>query len=160
LPRLRTYDVDVDFDADINLIVSSPRHRSRRRERTEAAPRFRPTQRRNEREPFKCGRCRAFIDPPATGSRYRNHCPLCLTSRHVDATRPGDRACPCRGLMPAVGTYFRPDGEQMIVHCCNGCEAERSNRTAADDNPVALRRLALVAPPRARDLAAEDEAIA
>jgi hypothetical protein len=159
LPRLPFF-YGIDFDNDLDLIAPSRQPRPRRRERAEAAPRFRPTQRRNESEPFKCGRCRAFIDPPASGSRYRNHCPLCLTSRHVDAKRPGDRACPCRGLMPAVGTYFRPDGEQMLVHRCNGCGAERTNRIAADDNPVVLRRLAPVAPPRFRELAAEDEAIA
>lgn len=158
MPRLRQYDLD-DMDT-LDLLIVAAEPRTRRREHPEAGDHFRPAQRRNEREPFKCGRCRAFIAPAGSGSRYRNHCPLCLTSRHVDAKRPGDRAAPCRGLMPAVGTYFRPDGEQMIVHCCTGCGAERSNRIAADDNPIALRRLAPVAPPRSRDLATEDEAIA
>ena len=102
-----------------------------------------------------------FDVPTVSGGKHRNHCPLCLTSRHVDAARPGDRACPCRALMPAVGTYFRPGGEQMLVHLCNGCGAERTNRIAADDNPVALRRLALVAPPKAvARVATDDEAIA
>ncbi len=62
--------------------------------------------------------------------------------------------------MPAVGTYFRPGGEQMLVHLCNGCGAERTNRIAADDNPVALRRLVLVAPPKPATAVADDEAIA
>ncbi len=74
---------------------------------------------------------------------------------------PGGRACPCRALMPAAGTYFRPDGEQMLVHRCNGCDMERTNRIAADDNPAALRRLVLVEPPRhTEQAAADDEAIA
>lgn len=156
MPRLTSYDLDYDDERD--LIANPPRQR--RRAAPGATPRFRPRQRRNEREPFKCGRCRGFIAPPDLGSRYRNHCPLCLTSRHVDARRPGDRACPCRALMPAVGTYFRPDGEQMIVHRCNGCEAERTNRIAADDNPAVLRRLVLVPPPGALARPADDEAIA
>ena len=158
MPRLRQNDFD-DMDT-LDLLTVAAQSRTRRRERPEAGDHFRPVQRRNEREPFKCGRCRAFIAPAVSGSRYRNHCPLCLTSRHVDAKRPGDRASPCRRLMPAVGTYFRPDGEQMLVHRCNGCGAERSNRIAADDNPVVLRRLALVVAPRRSEQITEDEAIA
>lgn len=161
MPRIHQFDIDIDGYADFDDHVPAPRRRRSRPARDQAEPRFRPRQRRNERDPFKCGRCRAFIAPAATGSAYRNHCPLCLTSRHVDAARPGDRACPCRALMPAVGTYFREGGEQMLVHRCNGCGAERTNRIAADDNPVALRRLALVAPPKAANrVVQDDEAIA
>ncbi len=120
---------------------------------------FRPRTRRNERDPFKCGRCRTFVGPTVSGGRHRNHCPLCLTSRHVDLRRPGDRSSPCRALMPAVGVAFRPDGEQMVVHRCNGCGIERQNRVAADDNPMTLLRLPPVTPAR-RSAPAEEEAIA
>lgn len=117
---------------------------------------FRPRTRQNERNPFKCGRCRAFVGPTISGGRHRNHCPLCLASRHVDLRRPGDRASPCRALMPAIGVAYRPDGEQMVVHRCNGCGLERQNRVAADDNPLALLRLPPVAAPRGR-VDAEEE---
>jgi hypothetical protein len=43
--------------------------------------------------------------------------------------------------MPAIGMSYRPDGEQMLVHRCNGCGVERRNRVAADDNPIAVMRL-------------------
>jgi hypothetical protein len=33
-----------------------------------------------------------------------------------------------------------------VLHRCGGCGAERHNRIAADDNPVALLRLPPVAP--------------
>jgi hypothetical protein len=128
------------------------------RQKREDAP-FRPRMRRNERDPFKCGHCRAFVGTTVSGGRHRNHCPLCLTSRHVDLRRPGDRSCPCRAMMPAIGVAFRPDGEQMVVHRCNGCGAERQNRVAADDNPIALMRLSPVPLPRSA-AAAEEEAIA
>jgi hypothetical protein len=124
---------------------------------TTEAP-FRPRMRRDERNPFRCGRCRAFVGPTVSGGRHRNHCPFCLTSRHVDARRPGDRLSPCRALMAPIGTLFRPDGEQMIVHRCNGCGVERRCRAAADDNPEALLRLPPLAPAVA-ELAA-DAAIA
>jgi len=61
--------------------------------------------------------------------------------------------------MPAVGVAFRPDGEQMVVHRCNGCGTQRQNRVAADDNPVALLRLPPVTPAR-RAASTEEEAIA
>jgi hypothetical protein len=93
------------------------------------------------------------------GGRHRNHCPLCLTSRHVDRRRPGDRASPCRALMPAIGVTYRCDGEQMVVHRCNGCGIERQNRVAADDNPIALLRLPPVTTARRR-ASREEEAIA
>jgi len=54
---------------------------------------------------------------------------------------------------------FRPDGEQLVVHRCNGCGIERQNRVAADDNPMALLRLAPVTPVR-RSASPEEEAIA
>ena len=46
--------------------------------------------------------------------------------------------------MAPVGTFYRPDGEQMILHRCGGCGAERHNRIAADDCSVVLLRLALL----------------
>ena len=48
-------------------------------------------------------------------------------------------------MMPAVGVAYRPNGEQMVVHRCNGCGIERRNRVAADDHPLALLRLPPVA---------------
>ncbi|CAA9527181.1 MAG: hypothetical protein AVDCRST_MAG73-502 [uncultured Thermomicrobiales bacterium] len=126
-----------------------------------AAPR--PKRRRPDgQESFKCHRCRAFIGPTVSGGRHRNHCPLCLSSRHVDANTPGDRASSCRALMAPVGTFHRPKGEQVVLHRCLGCGLERHNRVAADDNPLALLRLPPVPPrvgrPAAPPLAVEEEA--
>lgn len=114
-----------------------------------------------EQESFKCRDCRAFVGPTISGGRHRNHCPLCLYSRHVDAKRPGDRASTCGALMAPIGTFHRPKGEQVVLHRCLGCGQERHNRIAADDNPVRLLHLPLV-PPRTskRRKSAEEEAIA
>jgi hypothetical protein len=101
----------------------------------------------NGEESFKCGHCRAFIGPTVSGGRHRNHCPLCLYSRHVDRGRPGDRACECRSLMEPSGLCTRRNGEQMIVHRCLGCGVDRVCRVAADDNPLTIMRLPLVAYP-------------
>ena len=105
--------------------------------------RFSPPVRVTRREEFKCGHCRTFVGPPVSGGRHRNHCPLCLYSRHVDRQHPGDRLSECRSLMAPVGTYFRRSGEQVIVHRCLGCDVERHCRVAADDLHVACMRLEL-----------------
>jgi hypothetical protein len=39
---------------------------------------------------FTCENCGASVAPLSNGS-YRNHCPACLLSKHVDIL-PGDRA--------------------------------------------------------------------
>jgi len=89
---------------------------------------------REGRESFKCVHCRAFIGPTVSGGKHRNHCPLCLHSRHVDGNRPGDRASDCGAKMAPVARFTRPNGEPMVVHRCLGCGFERNNRLAADDN--------------------------
>ncbi len=61
--------------------------------------------------------------------------------------------------MPAIGVAYRPDGEQMVVHRCNGCGIERQNRVAADDDSVALLRLPPVISAR-RTASGKEEAIA
>lgn len=91
---------------------------------------------------FTCIRCRATIDPTRFGTRHRNHCPLCLWSRHLDE-EPGDRRCACRSPMEPVGIEVRQDDEWAIIHRCTGCSTLRTNRIAGDDSELALLGLAL-----------------
>jgi hypothetical protein len=91
------------------------------------------------------------------GGRHRNHCPYCLYSLHVDGRVPGDRASNCRARMAPVGVFARPKGEQVLVHRCLGCGFERHCRVAADDDVVAVMRLAIVEPRIARRAAAARE---
>jgi hypothetical protein len=147
LPRIQYEDVqDVDnVDDHDNTRSLRIRQRPRKRHDAEAPRPDRPAA--DGRDAFKCGHCKAFIGPTVSGGRHRNHCPLCLYSRHVDNRRPGDRASSCRSLMAPIGTFHRPKGEQVLLHRCLGCGVERYNRVAADDNPLACLRLPLV-PPR------------
>lgn len=141
MPRLSPIELAyLENDEEFRAPVDSPPSPCKPRERGMAAP-FRPNMRRNESQPFRCGKCRVFVGQTVSGGKHRNHCPFCLASRHVDMRRPGDRESPCRALMPAIGVAFRADGEQMLVHRCNGCGIERQNRIAADDDPVAVMRL-------------------
>jgi hypothetical protein len=68
---------------------------------------------------------------PLTNGGYRNHCPACLWSRHVD-DRPGDRASPCRAMMRPDRIDHRSGKGLVIVHRCHGCGFTRSNRIAED----------------------------
>jgi hypothetical protein len=99
---------------------------------------------------FKCGHCKRFIGPLPSGGHYRNHCPFCLYSRHVDDRRSGDRASACGALMAPVGAFQRPNGEHVVVHRCLGCGFERFNRIAADDDFDLVLSLPMVPPRSAR----------
>ncbi len=80
---------------------------------------------------FVCERCGTQVLPLARGG-YRNHCPKCLWSKHVDRV-PGDRMESCRGLMAPVGV--EPDAKRgwIIVHRCVRCGFMRRNRAALSD---------------------------
>ena len=97
-------------------------------------------------ESFKCGHCKAFVGPTVGGGRHRNHCPVCLYSRHVDDARMGDRASRCGALMAPVAKFYRPKGEEVILHRCLGCGLERHNRVAADDNDLLILQLPEIEP--------------
>jgi hypothetical protein len=45
--------------------------------------------------------------------------------------------------MEPLAVAVRGDGEWCLVHCCLGCGQLRLNRTAGDDNPLLLVRLAV-----------------
>ena len=76
---------------------------------------------------FVCDHCGRAVRPITNGS-YRNHCPFCLYSKHLDAL-PGDRKSECRGLMEPRGLVSSGKGLQ-IVHRCIRCGAVRVNRVA------------------------------
>lgn len=91
---------------------------------------------------FRCAHCRIDVPTDAPGTQHRNHCPACLWSRHVD-NRPGDRAAQCGSAMEPIAITVRGQGEWVLIHRCTGCGELDSNRTAGDDNPLLLVRLAV-----------------
>ena len=80
-----------------------------------------------ENRGFTCVVCTTKVSRATNGS-YRNHCPHCLTSLHVDV-EPGDRSSPCGGVMDAVALLRNRKGMQ-IVHKCRRCGMTRRNRVA------------------------------
>ena len=81
---------------------------------------------------FICIVCNQNVLPLQNGS-YRNHCPFCLRSVHVD-NKPGDRASNCGGIMiPWRITYNGSKGWQ-IIHKCERCGHRKANKVA--EGPV------------------------
>jgi hypothetical protein len=141
-------------DADDALDGAIPRLRKQNRARRDQArvqrpdrshgPRERPAVRRQRPgrpEEFRCRHCRTLVGPVPSGGRHRNHCPVCLHSRHVDDRLPGDRMSACGGTMVPIGAYVRPGGEYGLVHRCQECDTVRHNRIAADDDFSLVSRL-------------------
>jgi transcription elongation factor Elf1 len=119
---------------------------------------------------FTCVHCGLPVScaPAAAGVLNRNHCPVCLWSRHMDWRAAGDRLSTCRAPMEPVGLttkrsrnkYARErDGELMLVHRCAGCGKLVINRVAADDDAEAIlalfERSRALAGALAADLAAD-----
>ncbi len=118
--------------------------------RKRSKPRYKQTE-----EVFKCRHCHRFVCPPASGGQHRNHCPYCLYSRHVDDRKPGDRMSNCGSSMEPVAHFQRPNGEYVIVHHCHGCDFERFNRIAADDDFDLVLSLPAQPPRTSREVKAQ-----
>lgn len=86
-------------------------------------------------EDFNCEVCGI----PVKGNGYTNHCPHCLSSKHVDIN-PGDRVATCQGIMLADHLEFK-NGDQYIVHKCTKCTHIRKNKAAPEDNFRAILAL-------------------
>lgn len=83
-------------------------------------------------EDFDCAACGVHV----VGDGYTNHCPKCLTSKHVDVA-PGDRAAACGGLMPVMNVVYE-HGTWYLVHQCRLCQLQKRNRVAKADDQAAL----------------------
>ncbi len=103
----------------------------------------RPAKRPDTFGDFTCLHCGAFVsvDAALSGVCNRNHCPYCLSSRHLDQFEAGDRLSACKARMRPIGLTFKRNvkkyahqGELMLVHRCEDCDKVSINRIAADDD--------------------------
>lgn len=81
-------------------------------------------------EDFECLNCGKQV--PKRKKSYRNHCPHCLCSLHVDVN-PGDRANPCKGIMDAIGYEYSERKGVVLIHKCRSCGFVGRNIAATDD---------------------------
>ncbi len=77
---------------------------------------------------FVCASCNSGVLPLQNGS-YRNHCPFCLASVHVDNV-PGDRSNLCKGVMKACKILYHKKKGWQIIHRCQKCSIEKVNKIA------------------------------
>lgn len=85
-----------------------------------------------ENNAFICQNCGCKVAPIKRGG-YRNHCPHCLYSKHLD-NKPGDRAANCHGLMKPIAIKMHGKKGLQIVHKCLRCGKEQKNIIACDDS--------------------------
>ncbi len=90
-------------------------------------------------ESFTCESCGHDVSLHPTGSA-RNHCPVCLYSKHVDDESPGDRLATCHGLMEPIGIDWKKGKGDMIRHTCQKCGKEMLNIVAPDDDFIGFVR--------------------
>jgi hypothetical protein len=92
---------------------------------------------------FKCSHCKRWVViNPYMGTANRNHCNMCLWSKHVDIKK-GDRQADCQGGMRPIALTFKHEGfgrvgEVMLVHVCCGCDKLSINRIAGDDDNAGI----------------------
>jgi hypothetical protein len=88
---------------------------------------------------FRCAHCKRWVViNEYIGTGNRNHCNMCLWSKHVDVAK-GDRKSVCGAGMNPVGLTFKQEGfgkqgEIMLIHRCSECGKLSINRIARDDS--------------------------
>lgn len=81
-------------------------------------------------DPFICECCGAEVK--ALGYTARDHCPICLYSKHVDIM-PGDRQNTCHGLLKPIGIEKFKD-TYKIIYKCEKCHQMHKNIASEDDD--------------------------
>lgn len=106
----------------------------------------------NNEQGFKCIHCEKWVSENSTlGTKYRNHCPFCLWSKHADLYAPGDRLARCGSAMRPIGLAFKQEkldkfgkfvqGEIMVIHSILIDGTLVINRVAGDDDPNAILKI-------------------
>lgn len=86
-------------------------------------------------ESFVCEHCGLAVEPLGKGT-YRDHCPSCLCSKHVDRDGPGDRLSACKGLLRPIGVDQDSKKGLVILYTCEKCRKSSRNRAAPDDKII------------------------
>ncbi|WP_424983346.1 RNHCP domain-containing protein [Maritalea sp. S77] len=96
--------------------------------------------RKSENSRFQCQHCQQNVAPLTNGS-YRNHCPYCLFSKHVDV-QPGDRGNLCQGLMQPTAIMRHKKKGWQLKHVCLRCGHVQMNKIAENtDQPDRVESL-------------------
>ncbi|WP_017571827.1 RNHCP domain-containing protein [Nocardiopsis halotolerans] len=106
---------------------------------------------------FGCVRCGLTVSSLDPGGNRRDHCPSCLSSRHVlDQVAGG--SSDCGGRMVPVSIAVLRGGAWRLIHRCTMCDEMSESAVSPDDNHLVLMRIAvrpLADPPFPLDLFGE-----
>ncbi len=101
------------------------------------------SKKKEENVSFICENCGKEILPLTNGS-FRNHCPFCLHSLHVDCF-PGDRQNECKGIMKPIKIEYNTKKGYQIVHKCLKCGNLQKNKiaenTIQEDNKELINKI-------------------
>lgn len=81
-------------------------------------------------ENFICENCGHMVNK--LNYTARDHCPVCLFSKHIDIL-PGDRENKCHGLLKPIGIE-KFKNTYKILYECEKCHEKHKNIMANDDN--------------------------
>ena len=82
-------------------------------------------------ENFMCDVCKREVQK--LNYTARDHCPYCLSSKHVDIN-PGDRAANCGGVLIPIDIEKSKKDSLKIIYKCDKCGIIKKNRVADDDD--------------------------
>ena len=82
-------------------------------------------------EEFICEVCGKKV--PKLEYSARDHCPFCLSSKHLDIN-PGDRLSACKGTLIPIDIEKSKKDSLKIIYKCSKCKEIKKNKTASDDN--------------------------
>lgn len=88
-------------------------------------------------EEFICENCKSKVKKLEYTAR--DHCPICLYSKHVDIN-PGDRSNGCKGMLEPIGIE-KFKNTYKIIYRCKKCHIIHKNIIAKDDNPELIINL-------------------
>lgn len=91
-------------------------------------------------EEFICENCNNKVEKLQYSAR--DHCPICLYSKHVDIN-PGDRENNCKGLLEPIGIEKFKD-TYKILYRCKKCNQTHKNIIAKDDNMDLIIKLSII----------------
>lgn len=106
---------------------------------------------------FTCVRCGLTVSPLDPEGNRRDHCPSCLSSRHV-LDQVGGGPSDCGGRMAPISVAAARGGAWMLIHRCGVCDEMSESSVSPDDNHLVLMRIAvrpLAEPPFPLDLFGE-----
>lgn len=82
-------------------------------------------------EEFFCEVCKSKVKKLEYSAR--DHCPFCLSSKHLDIN-PGDRQANCGGVLKPIDIEIGKKDTYKIIYKCEKCGEIKKNKAALDDD--------------------------